>query len=239
MRWRSGSSAPKKRRPEQDPGEHLAHHPRLADLHRQRADQPREQHHDRDRDEERGKGVPELALLLGDDPLLADHEREITVGGGPGDLGLAAARASDRARELALAVDELALDAGCTFELHGVVRAGQLALAAQAGRPRDELVVAAEVARRRGLLGPGIGRVAGEVGLQGLAADRPDDGTAADGRLQRRLAPVKQLTSPVSRPSWKRSLPVVEPSARCMLTNWPDWRRSNCGPRQAWPAVTS
>ena len=51
--------------------------------------------------------------------------------------------------------------------------------------------------------------------------------------------PSAQLTSPVSLPSSKRSLPAPDPSARWMVTNWPDWRMSTCSPRQAWPWETS
>ena len=54
-----------------------------------------------------------------------------------------------------------------------------------------------------------------------------------------RVPPLRQLASPVRRGAWKRSLPASEPSARRRPTNCPDWRRSICSPRQAWPWVTS
>ena len=66
-------------RAQHDAGEHLAHHARLADPHGRHAEQPREQHHDGDRDEEGGEAAARLALLLGGQLLLADRERDRAV----------------------------------------------------------------------------------------------------------------------------------------------------------------
>ena len=47
-----GQKRAEERRAEQDPGDHLAHHPRLADADREQAHEPRHQHHHHHRQEE-------------------------------------------------------------------------------------------------------------------------------------------------------------------------------------------
>ena len=85
-------------------------------------------------------------------------------------------------RELpGVAVLDLALDA-LALELERVPVADQLDLAAEAGGARHELVLAFDGAGRRRLLGARVRRLAGELGLQRLVAERALHRAVADGR---------------------------------------------------------
>ena len=52
------------------PGDHLPHHARLAELRRHGTGEACSQHHQRDDQEEHGQQRAELALLVGDEPLV-------------------------------------------------------------------------------------------------------------------------------------------------------------------------
>ena len=69
-----GEQQPEDGRPEEDPGEHLAHHARLAEVRDRRAHEPREEHDHDDREEEGGDRLGEVALL-GRDHLLGRRRR--------------------------------------------------------------------------------------------------------------------------------------------------------------------
>ena len=237
----SGASAPKKRRAEQDPGDHLAHHPRLAELHRRRSDQPGCEHHERDRHEEGGQRLGELALLgrgdaLGRTGLRVDGEVQLAVLCLRLYLCSAAGLARDVAGEQAVAIGRLAGDALACLDrvARGVPLHGDLT--AQAEGVGRQLVVTRDPGRNAGLLGARGRGVAHQRGTDRCVADPPEHAPAAGPRMEVGRRPSTQVTSPVSLPCSKRSAPPSSP-APSRETNWPDCLTSNSAPRHAGVAA--
>ena len=71
------------RRAEHEPRDHLAHHSRLTDLHREDPERAGDDQHDRDGEEERGHQLVEVGALLGGGDLLARRATGPTASSAP------------------------------------------------------------------------------------------------------------------------------------------------------------
>ena len=140
-------------RPEQDPGQHLAHHARLAEPRDQRADEPRGQDHGGDREHQPPEGLLAAPLLgglgrrsrlgqlldeLAVDALLADRAGERRRGPFAGDLEVdgrrAAADAVDGPGQLVVAEAQLA--AGAAADVDELARLDEREALAETGGVR-------------------------------------------------------------------------------------------------------
>ena len=213
-----GEQQPEDRRPEEDPGEHLAHHARLAEVRDRRAHEAREEHDHDDGEEEGGHQLGEVALL-GRGHLLGRRggaagrhvERQVAVDRLPGDRAHALVAARDAPGDRAVAVDQAPDPA---LDLIGA-GAGLLELerASEAVRARRELVLARDRRRRARTQRAGRGRVALELGAQRRAAERPgQDALDGDRRHERALAAADArhvaLQAPVAQPRLREHRPV-------------------------------
>ena len=174
-----GEEQSEDRRPEEDPGEHLPHHARLAEVRDRRPHEPCEEHDHDDGQEEGGDRLGEVALLGRDDllgrgagPGGGQVQGDVAVERLPGDRAHALVATGQAPGDGTVAVDqapEAALD------LVGAAGLLELERAAQAVRARRELVGARDRRRRARAQGAGRGRVALELGAQRGAAERPEE----------------------------------------------------------------
>ena len=247
---RRGRSSRAASGPRQDAGQHLAHHPRLAELGEAGADEAGEEHDDDDRDEEgRDGGVD--GTLLGRDHVLGgerhpaaggrqrlEHEIELTPGGDAGQRLGAAVAAGDlvpvsRPPGGRRAGRGLLLRRRFRRSTRLRSRRAQI-VPPEALRPGGQLIIAGDARWRR--------PASGDPGAGGSRLNsRPERGTAdRSGECPAGVPDVgpirwggrRSSTLPVSREPLKRSLPPAPDCGSAKVTNWPDWTTLNCCPRQ-------